>query len=274
MATTELIQYHNDLNLVPLGKLSSLEQNFLFRLIKLVHDEGYNQLFYYDKDAFTGITQAQIHNSELLRVARGAANKFINLVFKRYIEKKDTISESYSNLFEKFVIDYDKKTNEFKGVQVKVGEEFAYFVNALYNHFTLIDELEHITLKSKYAKILYREIMARNKMANFFEIKFKDLKEKFGLSPDYPSNNLDKILTAAKKELTNKELKLFSYALPLPKLEWKKTYKGLGGGRAGRTIDKYIFEFEKVETKSNDEKKLVKKEINIQNHYTTTKVIL
>lgn len=274
MATTELIQYHNDLNLIPLGKLSSLEQNFLFRLIKLVHDEGYNQLFYYDRDAFTGITQSQIKNDELLRVARGAANKFINLVFKRYIETENTISESYSNLFEKFVIDYDKETNEFKGVKVKVGAEFAYFVNELYNHFTLIDELEHIMLKSKYAKILYREIMARNKMTNFFEIKFDDLKEKFGLPPNYLSFNLDKILVAAKKELTDKQHKLFSYALPLPKLEWKKTYKGLGGGRAGRAIDKYIFEFEKVETKSNDEKKLVKKEIKIQNHYNTTKVFL
>lgn len=244
----ELIQYHNDLNLLPLGKLSALEQNFLFRVIQLVKEQGCKQLFVYDKEAFKSISQSRIMDDELLKIARGTANKFINLVFKRYIPRDDgLISERYSNLFEHFEIVHENN-KELKAVRVKVGEEFAYLTNQLFQHFTQIGEIEHAMIKNKHAKILYREILSKHKMTNHFEIKFDDLKEKLGLDKDYSSCNLDKILMQIKKELTQKEPNIFTYSLPLAKFEWKKTYKGLGGGRKGKALNTYIFEFEKKPT--------------------------
>lgn len=143
----EVVKYHNDLNTVNLRKWSAEEMNFFFSIIAKVRDEG-KRLIIFDTDELRELAGDDKKNLDRWnQTMESVAVKVLDL---KYFERTSSTFMAM-NLFSYFRVDANART-----VEVEVSSKFEYVTNKLEAQFTRYELEEFTSIRSTYAKTMYR----------------------------------------------------------------------------------------------------------------------
>lgn len=204
----EIVKYHNDFsNQIILKKFTANELNFLMAICSKMRNQETNEVIFTFEKLKELVCWDNNNNKLFIESLKNTNKKLLALNFE-IKENKKTIQFV---LFPTFITDEENKT-----LKVRVNQDFKYLLNGLSSNFTRF-ELEHFTnLQSKYSKMLYKELM-KFKRTGYMVFLVEDFRKKLDIPEWYRFSEIDKkVLTPAKKELSQ----IFK------KFEVKKTKKG------------------------------------------------
>ncbi|WP_104640628.1 replication initiation protein [Helicobacter bizzozeronii] len=183
---------HNDIYKVNLGKLGAWESNLLFSLFNRLKDRGDTIIRFELHEVKEMIGDVKINNNDLLRVVR-TLWKNVRLAnfweIRRFVENGEELTgETNYFLFKHFTIVSDK-TPKLRYVVVGINAHyFIHLLNDLNANFTSLQLKTFMSLRSKYAKALYRllvrfEDVKKNCMCEVltYQNNFEGFKEFMGI---------------------------------------------------------------------------------------------
>lgn len=141
------VKYHNDLNTVNMSGWNSAEMNLLFTILARLKNNSIKTLTLNTDDLKELSQYADEHKQSWDNIMESVSNKIINL---KYRYEDENVYEVMV-LFSKFKVD---KTNKI--IEVGVTNNFEYVLNQLQANFTTYELQEFVSIKSKYAKTMYR----------------------------------------------------------------------------------------------------------------------
>jgi|LGOV01.1.fsa_nt_gb plasmid replication initiation protein len=212
---SKLVEYHNDINDIPLRKLTEKELNIFFSIIYKAKDEKTDKIKL-DFLELRKLSNGDTHTSRFVKALDSMDKKLLQLNQKVEIEKG--VSKRF-NLFNDFTIDTNKKI-----LTVSIHEMFSYMLNGLLKNITKFELSQIIKLKSSYSKNMFR-ILKQFESTGYRIIKLEKFKILLCVPDSYRMSEINKwVLNPIMEELT-----------PLfPNLTLEKVKKG-------RTIDRFIF---------------------------------
>lgn len=191
MSKNEVVKYHNDLNMVSMRNWTPEDMNFFFAVISKIRDKGTKEMTL-NTDEIKGLIDYTDRNYRWVETLDRITNKVAGL---RYVERTSK-RIAYFNMFQRFVIDIENKT-----LNVKVSDDFEYIVNKLTKNFTKFELAEFTSLRSTYAKTMYR-ILKQRKTVGEKEFKIQDFKTLLDTPEYYKPSHIDKnVLKPIEKEL-------------------------------------------------------------------------
>lgn len=253
----ELVQYHNDLNRIAIGKLNALEQNLLFKILTKIKEywELSKNTIWIPIDEFRDLDKDyRLNNEDFLNLFNSLKEKFFKLDFTIIYDEKKVINgiekqvtaEKTTNLFNNMIIYYEKDQADpifsilsFLGVELEINPTFKYILDNLTKDFTELELKEFIGLSGKYAKTLYRLLKQFRYTGKLtvYSSKWDEFREIMDIPKSYQISDIDKrILKPALKELSA-ERNLFNEKRPIfENLTYKKIKDPKGRGRGGKVI--------------------------------------
>lgn len=177
----EVVKYHNDLNSVAMRKWTSEEMNFFFVVIAKVRDEG-TRLMTFDANELRDLASKDLHSDRWLQTMKSVADKVIDL---KYYERTEN-SFMAMNLFSYFRVDADART-----VEVEVSSRFEYVINKLEAQFTRYELEEFTSIRSTYAKTMYR-LLKQWRTKGRREFKIDEFKVLMSMPAAYKSSEIDR----------------------------------------------------------------------------------
>jgi len=215
------VKYKNEMNQIPLRKMTSVEMDFFFSVCAKMKNRD-------DKVArFTFDDIKELSNYQPTSLKRFVDDlektraKIMNL---SYIERDGLNSEMFV-LFTRFKINADEKY-----IEVKTNDDFIYILNQLTNEFTQFELKEFTDLRSSYSKTMYR-LLKQFKSSGYYSVKIGEFRELLDVPQSYRMTDINKqILAPIKRDLSP----LFK-SLTINKVKAKK----------GNRIDRLEFRFEK-----------------------------
>ncbi|WP_104636736.1 replication initiation protein [Helicobacter felis] len=170
IANPNQVVLHNDIYKVNLGKIGAWESNLLFSLFNRLKDQQDALIHFTPKEVKTMIGDVKINNNDLLRVVRTLWKNVKNANFWeiiRFMEDGEELTkETNYFLFKHFTIVSDK-TPKLRYIEVGINAPyFTHLLNDLNANFTTFQLKKFMSLRSKYAKNLYRLL-----------VRFEDVKK-------------------------------------------------------------------------------------------------
>lgn len=213
----DYVAYDNDLYMLNLSGLSSLELNLFFSLICKMKDKG-NSLLVFDsaevKNFFGSSNRGNVRILDILTRFRENIFKLDFTQVKKLPNNKKYIG--IYNIFEVLEIIFDEKTNSLETLKIKSSEIFTYLVNNLESEYTTFELDIFKKFQKTYSKHLFR-LLKRFQDTGFFVSDIDKLKSYLGLE-NTNTRDFNKILKQSIDELkeieiiyNNKTEKLFSY---------------------------------------------------------------
>ncbi|WP_104749032.1 replication initiation protein [Helicobacter cynogastricus] len=236
---------HNDIYKVNLGKLGAWESNLLFSIFNKLKDHGDTLVLFNPQEIKKLIGNLDIGNRDLVRITKMLWNKIKAANFWVLLPRRD---ENHM-LFRTFAINYhdDQKTH-IKDIEVRVNHPyFTYLLNGLQANFTAFQLQTFISLRSKYAKTLYRLLVRfediKNKVGmcevHTYTHDFEGFKEFMGIPENMRIDMVEeRVLKPACKELAPEEYNHENpdRTLPYESIRYEKQKKGRGGKIVGITF--------------------------------------
>ena len=214
------VKYQNELNLIPLKKFNAKQMDLFFALCARMKDKGLKNIRF----SFEELKELSDYKMTATKAFVGDLEKLykdmLNLSY--HTEDEDTIK--YFVLFTGFEIN---KTKKF--VEVSVNPDLEYIINGLTTEFSKFDLLAFTSLRSTYAKTLFRLLM-QYRSTGYYVVRIEDFKELMDIPESYRQmGQIDqKVLQPAIRELQN-----YFSDLKVTKIKAKK----------GNKIDKLEFTF-------------------------------
>lgn len=192
MVNDQLVKYHNDLNTVSMRKWTSEEMNFFFAIITKSRDKG-TQTLLFDTDELKELTQfADKHKKRWDDTMEGVSKRLSQLTYIERTENKIKVMP----LFQYFEVDIQKRT-----IEIEVSRRFEYVLNKLDAHFTTYELKEFTSIRSTYAKTMYR-LLKQWRTIGKREFKIEDFRYFLGIPKSYATSDIDKaVLKPILKEL-------------------------------------------------------------------------
>ena len=141
----EVVKYHNDLNTVVMRTWTSEEMNFFFAILTKAKEQGLKKLVF-DTDELKQLASSS-RKYRWEETVVSAVKKIGQLTYFEQSEKKFRVM----TLFELLEVDLEKRI-----VEVKVSSNFDYILNKLETQFTRYELEEFTSIRSTYAKTMYR----------------------------------------------------------------------------------------------------------------------
>lgn len=209
-----LVEYHNDINKIPLRNFNEKELNLFFTIIYKAKNEGLNVI----KLDFIDLKKlALTHRADerLIKSLEGMNKKLLSLDQKVTLEDGKILM---FNLFNTFMIDPIEKN-----MIVKINENFEYMLNDL-PQYTKFELSQLVSLRSSYAKNMFR-LLKQFESTNYFIIILDEFKRMLCVPNGYKNYDIDRrVITPIMEELS-----------PIfPNLKLEK-------GKKGRKITNFIF---------------------------------
>ncbi|WP_285658551.1 replication initiation protein, partial [Helicobacter bizzozeronii] len=249
---------HNDIYKVNLGKLGAWESNLLFAIFNKLKDNHDTIIHFTPQEVKEMIGDVKINNKDLLRVVKtlwkniGLAN-FWEII--RFVEKGEELTkETNYLLFKHFTIVSDK-TPKLRYMEVGINTPyFTHLLNELSGNFTAFQLKTFMSLRSKYAKTLYRLLVRFEDIPQkagilcevlTYKNDFEGFKEFMGIPKGSSIIDIERrVLYPACKELgflLNDESKKFDLSnpdrsMPYETIYYEKTRKGRGNKVVGITF--------------------------------------
>lgn len=210
-----IIQYHNDLNTLQMNGFTEKEIDIFFAICFKLKNQGTNEI---------------VLTFEELK-------KLINYTHRGLDRFCKTLDNTYKNLLGlNFRIEDDEKIVRFvlfteyeinkkkKNLTIKANEKFNYLLNDFMANYTKFDLAELVSLKSTYAKGMYK-LLKQYRNTGWYDISMDEFRNLLGIPEYYKMGNIDqKILKPILEEL-------------LPSFENLKLEKL----KKGRSIDRLKF---------------------------------
>ena len=176
----EVVKYHNDLNTVVMRTWTSEEMNFFFTILTKAKEQGVKKLVFNTDELKELASSSRKYRWE--ETVTNAAKKIGQLTYFEQSERKFRVM----TLFEFFEVDLDKKM-----VEVKVSSNFDYILNKLETQFTRYELEEFTSIRSTYAKTMYR-LLKQWRTVGKKEFAIDDLKRILDMPSAYKSSEIDR----------------------------------------------------------------------------------
>lgn len=213
----DYVAYDNDLYMLNLSGLSSLELNLFFSLIYKMKDKGNSLLVFDSAEVKSFFGSSNRGNDRIFDILTRFRENIFKLDFTQV--KKLPNNKKYIgiyNIFEVLEIIFDEKTNSLETLKIKSSEIFTYLVNNLESEYTTFELDIFKKFQKTYSKHLFR-LLKRFQDTGFFVSDIDKLKSYLGLE-NTNTRDFNKILKQSIDELreteiiyNNKTEKLFSY---------------------------------------------------------------
>lgn len=192
---TELaVKYQNELNLIPLKNFNAKQMDFFFALCARMKDKSLRKIrFSFDdlkelSDYKMTATKAFVADLEKLY------KNMLNLSYRTEDENKIR----YFVLFSGFEIDKLEKY-----IEVSVNPDLEYIINGLTAEFSKFELSAFTTLRSTYAKTLFRLLM-QYRTTGYYVVLIDDFRDLMDIPSYYKMGNIDQtVINPALKELSN-----------------------------------------------------------------------
>lgn len=193
---TELaVKYQNELNLIPLKNFNAKQMDLFFALCARMKDKGIAKIRF----SFDDLKELSDYKMTATKAFVGDLEKLykdmLNLSYRT--ETEDEIE--YFVLFNGFKID---KKNKF--VEVSVNPDLEHIINDLTVEFSKFELSAFTSLRSTYAKTLFRLLM-QYRTTGYYVVRIEDFKELMDIPESYRQmGQIDqKVLQPALRELQN-----------------------------------------------------------------------
>lgn len=184
----EVVKYHNDLNTVVMRTWTSEEMNFFFTILTKAKEQGVKKLVFNTDELKELASSSRKYRWE--ETVTNAAKKIGQLTYFEQSERKFRVM----TLFEFFEVDLDKKM-----VEVKVSSNFDYILNKLETQFTRYELEEFTSIRSTYAKTMYR-LLKQWRTVGRKEFSVDDLKRILDTPESYRPSEIDRLILKPIKE--------------------------------------------------------------------------
>lgn len=189
----EVVKYKNELNTIPMRKFSSAEMDLFFAICSKMKDKKTDTV----KFEFAEIKEMSSYFSRsekrFVNDLTGVYRKMLQLTYST--ESDDEVS--YFVLFTGFTINKKEKF-----VEISVNPKLEYILNQLTHEFTQFELVEFTSLKSSYAKTMYR-LLKQYKSTGYYTVKIDDFRILLSVPGSYRMSDINKqILAPVKKELS------------------------------------------------------------------------
>lgn len=218
----EVVKYKNDLNLVPMRKFTPVELDLFFSICAKM------------KNKKTETVRFSFEELKLLSNYKPTGVKRFSEDLEHTYDKMLTLTygENKEGIISRFVLftGFEINTNE-QYVDITVNSKLEYVLNQLENQFTRFELEEFVTIRSSYAKTMYR-LLKQYKSTGFYKVTLENFRVLLDIPDSYNMSRIDqRVLEPIEKELTQ----LYQY------LHIKKI-KNRGRGRGG-TVTHLEFNF-------------------------------
>ena len=188
----EIVKYHKDFeNKLVLKNFTASELNFLMAICTKVRDKKEDEVIFSFNELKNISNWTNKNDKDFIHSLEMTNKKLIELTF-RFENEKEIIMFV---LFPTFHIDKDEKT-----LKVAVNTKFAYLLNNLSNNFNWYQLKDFTSLKSKYSKLLYKELMLF-KDTGYRIFKIEDFRKKLDIPEKYRMTNIkQKVLTPIEED--------------------------------------------------------------------------
>lgn len=178
--SNEVVKYHNDLNTVVMRTWTAEEMNFFFTILTKAKEQGLKKLVF-DTDELKSLASPS-RKYRWEETITTAVKKIGQLTYFEQTERKFRVM----TLFEIFEVDLERRT-----IEVKVSANFDYILNKLETHFTRYELEEFTSIRSTYAKTMYR-ILKQWRTLGKKEFAIEDLKRILDMPTSYKSSEIDR----------------------------------------------------------------------------------
>lgn len=181
-----IVVYNNDMNLVPLRKFTSNEQDLFYAICMRMRDEGIStvQISFDEIKEMCNFQRkdisAEMFAQELLTIYK----KLLSITCAYTIGKK----MFGFVLFTDYMIDEQKKIAE-----ISVNSKFSYLLNDLTKNFTRFEMLEFASLSSSYSKTAYK-LLKQYQSTGKLILSMEAFREQFCIPKSYQMSDINKVV--------------------------------------------------------------------------------
>ncbi len=238
--------------------MSARESNLLFSLFNRLKDNGDTPIHFTPQEVKEMIGEPKISSKNLLK-ATEALWKNIRMAnfwrIARFIENGEELTERTNCILFKYFSIITDKTPKLRYIKVGINTPyFTHLLNELNANFTAFQLKTFMSLRSKYAKTLYRLLVRFEDIPQkagilcevlTYKSNFEGFKEFMGISKNMSVVDIERrVLFPACKELgflINDETKKFDLSnpdrsMPYETIYYEKIKKGRGGKVVGITF--------------------------------------
>ena len=187
----EIVKYHKDFeNKLVLKTFTASELNFLMAICTKVRDKKEDEIIFTFNE-LKKLTKWDNNNSSLFVKNLENTNKKLMALNFRIEDEKEIVQFV---LFPTFRVNKDSKT-----LIVRVNKDFSYLLNNLSNNFNWYQLNDFTSLKSKYSKLLYKELMLF-KDTGYRIFKIEDFRKKLDIPEKYRMTHINQYVLKPIKE--------------------------------------------------------------------------
>ena len=232
----EIVKYHKDFeNKLVLKNFTASELNFLMAICTKVRDKKEEEIMFTFNELKNISNWTNKNDKDFIRSLEMTNKKLIELTF-RFENEKEIIMFV---LFPTFHIDKDEKT-----LKVAVNTKFAYLLNNLSNNFNWYQLNDFTSLKSKYSKLLYKELMLF-KDTGYRIFKIEDFRKKLDIPEKYRMTHINQyVLKPIKEDLehifSNFEIVKIKNGREIAQIRFNFTYGNIKPVEIVENIEKVV----------------------------------
>lgn len=195
----EIIKYDNDLNILDLSKLTSLEINLFFSLIGRLQNKQNEKLTFNSAEIKEFLGAEYRGNERMFDILIKFKENIFKLDFTKVKKVQGKRYIGMYNLFEQLEAIIDEESNSLDYFQVKVSPIFGYLINNIEGNYTQFELSILRALRSTFSKHLFR-LLKQFQHTGVFYNKIDNLIAHLGLS-SYTTKDAIKIIKTSICEL-------------------------------------------------------------------------
>lgn len=206
----KIVEYDSKMNELNFGKFKEKEMDLFFSICYKMKNEGLNEVTLTFQELKELSNYSNRNLDRFIKDLESTYDKMLNIKIRT--ETKTTITKII--LFTRYHIEKEDRT-----VRIKIHEDGKYLLNDI-EKFTKFDLMEFVSLKSSYAKNMFKMLKQfdNEDSYNWYQIKIDDFKVMLDVPKSYKMIDIDKRVLSPILE----QLKPY-----FPKLKLEKIKKGV-----------------------------------------------
>ena len=236
----EIVKYHKDFEKkLVLKSFNASELNFLMAICTKVRDKKEDEVIFTFEELKKLSKWVKTDNKSFIKSLQNTNKKLMALIFEMPNEEAEAGGVTQFVLFPTFDIFPASKI-----LKVAVNTKFAYLLNNLSNNFNQYQLETFASLKSKYSKLLYKELMLF-KDTGYRIFKIEDFRKKLDIPEKYRMTHINQyVLKPIKEDLehifSNFEIVKIKNGREIAQIRFNFTYGNIKPVEIVENIEKIV----------------------------------
>ena len=236
----EIVKYHKDFEKkLVLKSFNASELNFLMAICTKVRDKKEDEVIFTFEELKKLSKWVKTDNKSFIKSLQNTNKKLMALIFEMPNEEAEAGGVTQFVLFPTFDIFPATKV-----LKVAVNTKFAYLLNNLSNNFNQYQLETFASLKSKYSKLLYKELMLF-KDTGYRIFKIEDFRKKLDIPEKYRMTHINQyVLKPIKEDLehifSNFEIVKIKNGREIAQIRFNFTYGNIKPVEIVENIEKVV----------------------------------